>query len=76
MLLPEVGGCQITGPMPSLGSEFLSEGSRENKDNTDYCIALGCLAEFEVQTMLLNMPHTLVIGCEEIKLIMTRKFPG
>lgn len=52
MLLPEVGGCQITGPMPSLGSEFLSEGSRENKDNTDDCIALGCLAEFEVQTML------------------------
>lgn len=26
MLLLEVGGCQIKGPMPSLGSEFLVRG--------------------------------------------------
>lgn len=37
--------------------------------------ALGCPLELDGKTLLLKIPHTLVKGYREIKMILNRKLP-
>lgn len=45
------------------------------QNNTGYYHCFGCLPERATKNLLLKMPHTLLIGSEESKIVLTWKLP-